>query len=157
MLCLLGITLEFIVPLVSASFLMYHTDWTEERQYSDCLYFYHSYMDRSDSWELFPYCVRYKNERLHECFRGQSVTFGQLKEKQIHSTSLLAWNIPVEIIDAYLSLDVAFDNEFICNCTSGYFGPRCEYSLDFSVPVEFKDLISLSTTIVTSTTDLFSS
>ncbi|CAF1220896.1 unnamed protein product [Rotaria magnacalcarata] len=98
-------------------------------------------MDKLDSWELFPYCVQHENQRLHDCFRGQSFSFGQLKGKQVQSTDLLSWNIPVDLIDTYVLSDTVLDNEFICNCSSGYFGPRCEYSFDFFVPIEFKDLV----------------
>ncbi|UJR19288.1 hypothetical protein I4U23_022417 [Adineta vaga] len=120
---------------------MYYTDLSTESYYSDCLYFYRSYMERSDSWELFPYCTRHENERQSECFHGQSISYGQLKEKQISSITLISWNIPIEVIDTYLSSYAASNDEFICNCTDQYFGPRCEYSYDYPVEAEFKNLV----------------
>ena len=141
MVCLLMTTMGFLVLGASLPFLLYHTDSIGQREYSDCLYFYHSYMGKAAAWELFPYCIRHTYVQLTHCFNGQLITFSQLRQEKIPSTKLIEWNVPVEIVDSYMSSDDTMPNAFFCNCTNGYFGRRCEYLFDSFTTIEFTNFV----------------
>ena len=113
------------------------------------------------------YCFRPSDEwtddeEKHTDFA--TITFKQLQMMHVTAEYLLAWSIPMDLVEhyaAHLQNDVPIPDgpSFVFNCTTRWFGPRCQYTFDSGAPfsaiiksafqnrsVSQEDLVHLSTT-----------
>jgi hypothetical protein len=68
------------------------------------------------------------------CYYGTSWAFSLLKEKDVKTSDLIDWLIPLEIIEQYAeylseTIPSSLAHRFICNCTMNALGRQCEYNL----------------------------
>jgi len=107
--------------------------------------------------QLMTFCFRPDNRSFEKSakivrshspiVRHETYTFLQLKEKSISSSQLMEWSTSMDLIEnyqAYLDgdLNIDFNNSeqqyIFYNCTSLWFGPRCQYSFNSkTIPTEY--------------------
>ena len=134
--------------LCSQRFNMYYTDQATGDLDLDCL----SYTVLDDIYvHLQPiltqhqsvlYCSRPNEASMNESADGNGTeftvfTFAQLETMQITTDDLLKWSAPVDLAEhyaAYLQSDSrtnrGYDHASFHNCSTGWFGPRCQYTFD---------------------------
>jgi hypothetical protein len=133
-------------------FYLYQTNTVHDLDDYDCLDYY-ALDDISNFNELKPYrqghqiipfCRRdgenHQNELEKEStyFTSSSLTFKQLKERNVSSAQLYTWTAPIDTIEEYEAFINGHGKEnghiFFYNCTSfKRFGRRCEYSFPTQV------------------------
>jgi hypothetical protein len=108
-----------------------HSLKIDQRSYADCLFSMEQGSVRS------YYCLRIENYMIMTsfngpCYAGNPVTFQALKEGNVTTSTLLAWPVPIDIVDAYGAYLQVGQSQvmYICNCTDKTFGRFCEYSSD---------------------------
>ena len=91
--------------------------------HKDCLHI-------ADTW----YC-RKSNDFFSEC-KGRPLSFIQLRDRNVSADQLLEWLIPVETVDVYAQMKSADNFRFICNCSKGWFGSSCTFTLPTVSPLQ---------------------
>ena len=88
------------------------------------------------------YCIRQNdewtgNEENHT--ESTMLTFKELQMMRVTNEQLLEWSAPIDLIERYAaylenSLSTNESSSFFYNCTTGWFGPRCQYTFESSAP-----------------------
>jgi hypothetical protein len=144
--------LIFYIP-VHSHYSLYHSDIRQSINPTfDCLYAY--LIDAGKeigsryvrNYHLIPYCKRRdSDEELEQdsyLFReniAQTITFNRLKEQGITSEQLLAWFAPIDVAERYEMNNSDFD--VFHNCTSPWFGFKCQYKFDYNLSLSFSDIV----------------
>ena len=134
--------------LSSQQFSMHYTEQVYGQVDYDCLsYTVPDDIYRSEEIPLFQhqnilYCFRPREPTTDngENLAGNDtsftiVAFKQLKVMHVTTDHLFEWSAPIDLIEryaAYLQSDsrTRDDYPFFCNCTTGWFGPRCQYTFE---------------------------
>lgn len=99
--------------------------------------------------QIIPYCIRENFDETSNIvssdMNGTSLTFDELRRKQITSEQLYDWSAPIDIIELYQlylnNFDETFSNETFQNCSRPWFGPFCQYRFD--VDQSLDDMIEI--------------
>lgn len=138
---------------------LYFADWRryELNLMHDCLYYNaENHLPEYDNgyWEklsqIIPYCIR---ENLDETLdvvssdmNGTSLTFDELRRKEITSEQLYVWSAPIDTVELYQlyldNSDETLSNETFNNCSRSWFGQFCEYRFDDDLSLD--DMIKIS-------------
>lgn len=129
---------------VNASFQLYFTDTFDEFYY-DCLLYntvndmnLNILVDMMEVYSIIPYCIRPLVLRNSwENMNGNIstvLTFEQLRKDKIHVNELMSWSISIDLIEDYIEYlensDRKSSSQSIFNCSSLWFGSRCQYTFD---------------------------
>lgn len=113
------------------SVLLYDTDDGGDMESTHCIFYLRFYEIK--------YCIRWdadislaRNTTL--CLHGEKWYFTELQAKRISPWDILSWSSGVEKADDYARVfydhsETFQKDSFLCNCSEGYFGKRCEYTL----------------------------
>ncbi|CAF0832608.1 unnamed protein product [Adineta ricciae] len=101
---------------------------------------------------LVPYCRRLlPTDAVNEAegYIENNHTFKSLRLQEIASEDLLKWSITIDVIEQYAvyldTNDTEFDEFIFNNCSSFWFGSRCQYTFALNTSIEsFNDLVSAS-------------
>ena len=96
---------------------------------------------------LIPYCRRLddgeEDEKVSYLAGGnveKVISFKELKDQNISSEQLLQWFAPIDLAEKY---QMNFTNsEKFYNCSSSWFGSRCQYRFVFDSSVSFSDIVN---------------
>ena len=133
---------------LSQHFNMYYTDQATGNLDRDCL----SYTVLDDIVQKYQTPLFHYQNILY-CFRSSDtwtpnagnhtdftvIAFKQLQTMHVTTDRLLKWSAPIDLIERYAAylqnnLLAEDDHLFFYNCTSGWFGPQCQYSFDSDAP-----------------------
>jgi hypothetical protein len=99
------------------------------------------------NYHLIPYCRRphiddeKQDEILYPITENikKTISFKELKNENITSEQLLQWFAPIDIAEKYqMNLN---DSDVFHNCSSPWFGSRCQYKFDYDSSLSFGDIV----------------
>jgi hypothetical protein len=113
------------------SVLLYDTTDSGDMESAYCMY----HLEFSE----IKYCIRWNTsvslvKNTTSCLHGKKWNFTELLAKRISPWEILSWSSGVEKADDYARVfynhsETLGEDPFLCNCTKGYFGEQCEYTL----------------------------
>ncbi|CAF1336151.1 unnamed protein product, partial [Adineta steineri] len=119
----------------------------------DCLYAYSEDLPADTTlvstvdYNLIPYCQRLDETEEEENFSIISyenilnnMTFTELYRQGITSTQLLAWSVPIDIIERY-GKNGQNSNEIFHNCSLPWFGSTCQYRFESAILPSFNEVL----------------
>ncbi|CAF1682295.1 unnamed protein product, partial [Adineta ricciae] len=97
------------------------------------------------SHQIVPYCLDILEDNNYKVINYDSFyTFQQMKTNQITSENLIQWSAPISLAENYEKFlsnsDELSSSLIFYNCTKGWFGYRCEYTL-YDNDLTFAELI----------------
>lgn len=115
------------------SVLLYNTEESGYMESVHCIFYQNPYEVK--------YCIRWNTSipiltNSTSCLHGEKWYFSELLTKRISPWEILSWSSSVEKTDDYARIFYNYsqtfeEDSFLCNCTKGYFGKWCEYTLLF--------------------------
>ncbi|CAF0776099.1 unnamed protein product [Adineta steineri] len=149
---LLVLLTSFII-LDGHYFVYYSDDRYEVNATFDCLYAYSGDLSADTTlvstvdYSLIPYCRRFDETEEEENFATISyenilnnMTFTELYRQGITSTQLLAWSVPIDIIERY-EKNGQNSNEIFHNCSLPWFGSTCQYRFESAILPSFNEVL----------------
>lgn len=102
------------------------------------------------NYYLIPYCIRLDDNE--EQAKGPTeenietkIHFVELKQQGIKGEDLLKWSLPIDIAEEY----EMNNGDFLHNCSSPWFGSRCQYKFPLDLSIEFSQIVSIGEKFVT--------
>ncbi|CAF3776392.1 unnamed protein product [Rotaria sp. Silwood1] len=140
----------------TTQYLLYDTNESSiSKSVFDCLYahlidydYYEDYRYRTIH-QIVPYCRRLDQNDAPDDFSNISqsninniITFEQLYKQGVTSTQLLNWSASIDIAEKY-EIKGADSTEIFYNCSSPWFGSKCQYRFENNVQATFHDIVRL--------------
>lgn len=96
------------------------------------------------SIQIIDYCRRVPMNLSYPMHSSTAFTFQQLKQMNLSSNDLYKWSAPIDVIEDYqfyidTNLNTSSSHIFY-NCSKPWFGPRCQYTFNSSLP--FNQIVS---------------
>lgn len=125
--------------------------------YYDCFWYYaplhdsldNAYMRYATLHQIIPFCIRPSDSSIDLSVLGDNTafTFNELKQKSVTSDLLLEWSSSVQLAEDYEiylnELNESLSKEFFYNCSSSWFGRRCQYSFPTDHDYSFSEFVRL--------------
>ncbi|CAF4253619.1 unnamed protein product [Rotaria sp. Silwood2] len=141
---------------VHTQYSLYYSDIRQSSYLTfDCLYTqliegelneYSSYIMNN---QLTPYCRRPDNDEKEEEMSdilneniANNITFKELSEQGITSEQLLNWSAPIDLAERYEMNNQS--SELFYNCSSSWFGSKCQYRFVYNSFLSFNEIIKAS-------------
>ncbi|CAF1551951.1 unnamed protein product, partial [Adineta steineri] len=150
---LLVLLISFIIIVDGHYFVYYSDDRYGFNATFDCLYAYSGDLSADTTlvstvdYSLIPYCRRLDETDEEENFTIISyenilnnMTFTELYRQGITSTQLLAWSVPIDIIERY-EKNGQNSNEIFYNCSLPWFGSTCQYRFESAILPSFNEVL----------------
>jgi hypothetical protein len=141
----------------SGRYTLYYSDIRQNSSRTfDCLYAYMVENGKENSkhyirnYHLIPYCRRpddhdeEQNEMKDPISENiaKTISFKELKKQNITSEELLQWFAPIDVAEKY---EMNFnDSDLFHNCSSPWFGSRCQYKLNYHSSLSFGDIVDIN-------------
>ncbi|CAF3963758.1 unnamed protein product [Adineta steineri] len=140
---------SFIIIVDGQYFVYYSDDRYGFDATFDCLYAYSGDTTQLSTvdYSLIPYCRRLHGTEKEENFSTISyenilnnMTFTELYRQGITSTQLLAWSVPIDMIERY-EKNGQNSNEIFYNCSLPWFGSMCQYRFASVILPSFNEVL----------------
>ncbi|CAF1198072.1 unnamed protein product, partial [Didymodactylos carnosus] len=164
--------IQLLICLVSfmildARYSLYHSDDRQDLKSTfDCLYAYlRDYVEDGDAryiinYHLIPYCQRLDQNEEQENLSIRSyenvennINFTELYRQGVTSAQLLGWSAPIDVAERY-EKNGENSSEVFYNCSSPWFGPTCQYSIEYDILPPFSNVVQFIITPRTFAPDL---
>ncbi|CAF4241245.1 unnamed protein product, partial [Adineta steineri] len=115
----------------------------------DCLYAYSADTTQlsTDDYSLIPYCRRLDGTEEEENFSTisyenilNSMTFAELYRQGVTSMELLAWSVPIDMIERY-EKNGQNSTEIFYNCSLPWLGSMCQYRFASVILPSFNEVL----------------
>ncbi|CAF1489552.1 unnamed protein product, partial [Didymodactylos carnosus] len=133
------------------------TRWSDDQRdlksTFDCLYYYvRDYVEGDDvgnsiNYHLTPYCRRLDQNEEQEKRSIRSyehveynTSFTDLYRHGVTGVQLLDWSAPIDVAERY-EKNGENSSEVFYNCSSSWFGPTCQYSIEFDILPPFSNVV----------------
>ncbi|CAF1341992.1 unnamed protein product [Rotaria sordida] len=141
---------------VHTEYSLYYSDIRQSSYLTfDCLYTQHidSKLNEDFSYlinkQLTPYCRRPDNDEKEEELSdilgeniANKISFNELRKQGITSEQLLNWSAPIDLAERYEMNNQS--SELFYNCSSPWFGSKCQYRFIYNSSWSFNEIVESS-------------